>query len=115
MLPALTSGSRAELVSLLPRRSPQPGLPGDARQRRPDLGGPERSLFIIDGPEVAPTGGPPLVVIAVNVVNRVEKDPNLSSAIDVSGMSRMSRLPIMSDPYAQFGQPDRGTLVDQYA
>jgi len=113
MLPVPASVSRAEPASLVLLRPGQPGPPLSARGRGP--GRSERSLFVIDGPSLEPTPGSPVVVIAVKLVGRVSEDACLPSQGDGSALSRVLRLPVIGDPYAQFGEPDRGTLVDEYA
>ncbi len=114
MLPVPASVSRAEPASLVLLRPGQPGPPLSARGRGPGPGRSER-LFVVDGPSLEPTAGPPVVVIAVKVVGRVSEDACLPSQGDGSALSRVLRLPVIGDPYAQFGEPDRGTLVDEYA
>ena len=115
MLPVPASVSRAEPASLVLLRPGQPGPPLSARGRGPGPGRSERSLFVIDGPSLEPAPGSPVVVIAVKLVGRVSEDACLPPQGDGSALSRVLRLPVIGDPYAQFGEPDRGTLVDEYA
>ena len=69
----------------------------------------------VSGPSLEPAPGSPVVVIAVKLVGRVSEDACLPSQGEGSALSRVLRLPVIGDPYAQFGEPDRGTLVDEYA
>ena len=115
MLPVPASVSRAEPAGgLVLRRPRHPGPPVSARGSGPGIGGSERSLFVVDGPSFTATPGSPVVVVAVNVVGRLRYDPDPLSKGEGSAISRVLRLPVIGDPYAQFGEPDRGTLVDEY-
>jgi hypothetical protein len=71
-------------------------------------------LFVIDGPSVPETVGAPVVLIAVKVVSEIDGDADWHTRTGGSALSRLLRLPVMGDPYAEFGAPDRGTLVDEY-
>jgi hypothetical protein len=115
MLPVPASVSRAEPASLVLLRPGQSGPPLSARGHGRGTGRSERSLFVIDGPSLEPTLGSPVVVIAVKVVGGAGEDACLPSQGGGSALSRVLRLPVIGDPYAQFGEPDRGTLVDEYA
>jgi hypothetical protein len=53
-------------------------------------------------------------VIAVNVLGEVDGGGGPRSQTDGSALSRMFRLPVIGDPYAEFSEPDRGKLVDEY-
>jgi hypothetical protein len=113
-LPVPASVSRADPSSLVLRRPRNVEPPASARGRGRGPRGSERSLFVIDGPSVPEALGPPVVVISVNVLGEVDGGNTLRSPPDGSALSRMFRLPVVGDPYAEFSEPDRGRLVDEY-
>lgn len=114
LLPVPASVSQAEQASLVLRRPRHSGPPVATRGNGPGVGSSDRSLFVIDGPSLTTTPGPPVVVIAVNVVAQVGEGRGVSSRGEASTLSRLFRLPVVGDPYAQFGEPNRGSLVDEY-
>jgi len=113
-LPVPASVSRAEPASLVLRRPRHSEPPANARGRGLGPRGSEGSLFVIDGPSVPETLGPPVVVISVNVLGEVDGGGAPRSRTEGSALSRVFRLPVIGDPYAEFSGPDRGRLVDEY-
>ena len=114
MVPVPASVSRAEPPSLVLRGPQHPAPLLSARGSGPEIGGSERPSYFVGGPSFTSTPGPSVVVVAVNVVGRLDHDPGPRFEGDGSALSLVLRLPIIGDPYTRFGEQDRGTLVDEY-